>query len=452
VKRALVFGLLCAACHAPNARHAKPTTIENCDYRISFHAEGRARVEAACRADGPITFRVAAPYLRDSVKASKRGKSGRYVAPSKRLSYEVDLKRLARADDFDRAKRVGASFVGTLSSVLLVPEPLTSEIPVTVRIEAAPDLAVAVGLRRGKSRDSYELMAHEIPVATYFAFGKLERQTLHVAGGRLELSRLDGPFDPSFDELSRWVETSAHAVSDFYRAFPVPRVSLTIIPAPARDEVVFGKVLPESEPGIALVIGQHASKQALYSDWILVHELFHLGFPSLSDKDKWLDEGLATYYEPVIRARAGLYSELELWSELSQRMPEGLPAFTEHGLEHADDFHGIYWGGAIACLLADVEARRRDPARGLEVGLRALREAGGTAAEVWSLDEVIGVVDRALKAPILASVVRAHAKRGTRFDLTALFTELGVTRDAHGDVQLSDEAPLAAVRRAITSR
>lgn len=450
MKSGLALGLLCAACHAPHVNHAKRTTIESCEYRVSLRADGRAQVDASCRADGPVAFRVSAPYLRGSVKASIREKAGRYAAPSKHLSYEVDLGRLARADDFDRAKRVGASFVGTLSSVLLLPEPLSTEIPVTVTIEAAPDVAVSVGLRRGKSLNSYELMAHEIPVATYFAFGKLEQRTLQVAGGRLELSRLDGALDPSVEELSRWVETSARAVSDFYRAFPVPRVSLTIIPAPGRDEVVFGKVLPESEPGIALVIGQRTSKEALYSDWILVHELFHLGFPSLYGEGKWLDEGLATYYEPVIRARAGLYSELELWSELSQRMPEGMPAFTGGGLEQADDFRGIYWGGAIACLVADVEARRHDPARGLEVGLRALREAGGTAADVWPLREVVDVVDRALRAPILASVVRGHAKRGTPFDLTALFAELGVTRDDGGGVTLSDDAPLAAVRHAIT--
>ena len=449
---ALLAALCVSACHAPPTKHGKLVTIDTCDYQVELSADGQAHVEATCKADGPIAFRVAERYLSKSVHSAKKARAGRFDAADRRLSYDVDLNRLAAGGhDFDRAARFGDSYVGTMSSVLLVPEPLTTEIPVTVHVSAAPPLSVSVGLTRGKAPGSYQLMAHEIPVATYFAFGKLEQRTLDIAPAKLEVTRLDGALDSSFDELSGWVETSAKAVASFYRGFPVPRASITILPIPERDAVVFGKVLPESEPGIALLVGQHASRKALYSDWILVHELFHLGFPSLFGGGKWLDEGLATYYEPVIRVRAGLYTETELWNELAQWMPQGLPAFTGPGLESSDDRAGIYWGGAIACLLADVTARRRDPQRGLEVGLRALREAGGTASEVWSPSEAMAAVDKALGAPTLAPIAAAHATHGSPFDLAALFTELGVNRGANGSVQLSDSAPLSAVRRAITS-
>jgi hypothetical protein len=102
--------------------------------------------------------------------------------------------------------------------------------------------------------------------------------------------------------------------------------------------------------------------------------------------------------------------------------------------------------------VADVEARKRKLDAGLEVGLRALRDAGGTACEVWTLAEVVGAVDHALGAPTLEPIVRDHAQRGSAFDLHALFQQLGVNRDAQGAVQLSDSAPLAAVRRAITAK
>jgi hypothetical protein len=146
-----------------------------------------------------------------------------------------------------------------------------------------------------------------------------------------------------------------------------------------------------------------------------------------------------------------LYSEAELWDEFLSSMPQGVDAFTRSGLEHATDFRGVYWGGAIACLVADVEARKRRPSGGLEVGLRALREAGGNACEVWSLAEAMGAVDRALGAPTLAPIAARHAGRGSAFDLAALFADLGVTRDGQGKLALSNTAPLAAVRRAITA-
>ena len=210
--------------------------------------------------------------------------------------------------------------------------------------------------------------------------------------------------------------------------------------------------MPESEPGIALLLGQHASRKALYSDWILVHELFHLGVPSFYGEGKWLDEGLATYYEPIIRVRAGLYTEVELWDELEKSLPQGLPAFTELGLEQARDFRGVYWGGALACLAADVQARQRRLDVGLEVGLRALRNAGGIASEVWSLADVIATVDGALGQPTLGPIAAQHGERGSPFDLGQLLGELGVTRGVDGRITLSDAAPLAAVRRAITSK
>ena len=452
--QAVVAALLaCSACHPTDAKPAHVTTIRSCAYRVELSLEGLTRVEATCQADGPVVFRIAHRHLAASVTSTTPGKDGQFPSPDKRLSYTVDLSKVAgQGHDFDSAARFGASFVAPMSSVLLVPEPLTTEIPVSVEVTAPSSLDVAVGLTRGPTPGSYKLMAHEIPVATYFAFGKLQQRSLDIDGAHLEVTQLDGALDQSFDDLNAWIATSAHAVRDFYQVFPVPRASLTVLPTPGRDSVVFGKVLPESEPGVALLVGQHAPRKALYSDWILVHELFHLGFPSFYDEGKWLDEGLATYYEPIIRVRAGLYTETELWDELSSSLPQGLPAFERLGLEKADDRDGIYWGGALACLVADVEARKRDPQHGLEVGLRALREAGGNACEVWSLAEVVGAVDHALGAPTLAPLVRDHGQQGSPFDLAALFRALGVNRDAQGAVQLSDQAPLAAVRRAITAK
>ena len=451
--RAFALALLaCTACQPGGAARRQAITIRSCDYRVELAASGMVEVEAKCEADGPVTFRVAEPQVVGSVSSRMPGQAGQFRSSNRRLSYQVDLGKLAeKGHDFDRAARVGASFIGTMSSVLLVPEPLTTEIPVTVQVIAASGVDVAVGLARGKAPQSYRLMAHEIPVATYFAFGKLRQRTLDIDGARLDVTALDGPLDRSFDELNAWIAKSADAVHDFYGAFPVPRASVMVLPVPKRDGVVFGKVLPESEPAVALLVGQHAPVKALYSDWILVHELFHLGFPSFFEEGKWLDEGLATYYEPIIRVRAGLYTEAELWKELAQSMPQGMPAFERHGLEEATDFRGIYWGGAIACLIADVEARKRDPKRGLEVGLRALHDAGANACEVWSLADAISSIDRALGAPTLAPIAAAHAQHGSPFDLQGLLSELGVQRDASGAVQLSDDAPLAAVRRAITA-
>ncbi|HYJ09451.1 MAG TPA: hypothetical protein VEX18_10590 [Polyangiaceae bacterium] len=444
---------LCAAlaCDSRSlARSASRTTIETCAYSVTLLGVGRANVIAHCKASAELTFRASFSALRPHIRSATAGKAGRYRSQNGTLHYSVDLAALAKqSENFDAAQRVGDSYIAALSSVLLVPEPLTTEIPVTVALRPEGGLSSATGLLRDTAPETYRIMAHEIPVATYVAFGKLQQRRLEVAGSQLELAKLDGKLDRSFDELSAWVGKSAQAVSAFYGTFPVPRASVMVIPAAGREGVVFGKVLPESGPAIALVVGEHATRHALYSDWILVHELFHLGFPSFFEEGKWLDEGLATYFEPIIRVRAGLYTEGEMWTELAKSLPQGLPAYTEYGLESARDFRGIYWGGALACLEADVAARKRKLEHGLELGLRALREAGGVASEVWSVKDAISTIDQALGAPTLARVAARHAERGHAFDLEALLRDLGVLRLPDGSVQLSNDAPLAGVRRAI---
>lgn len=456
MKRGLAAALLAAsasACMTGPAAVGRQTKIESCHYRVQIASSGLVKVDARCQSDGSMSFRPAAPYLIEHLRSRTTSRSGHLRAPGAHLEYRIDLAELAgRGHNADRAARVGDSFIAAMSNVLLVPEPLTTEIPVTVELSAQPGVAFAVGLERAGGQGRYQLMAHEIPVATYFAFGVLEQHRLDIAGSALEIVRLDGALDQSDEELRRWIAASAHGVRDFYGAFPVPRASLMVIPAPNREGVVFGKVLPESEPAIALVVGQRATRQKLYADWILVHELFHLGFPSFYSEGKWLDEGLATYYEPIIRVRAGTYTEQELWSELAKWLPQGMEAYTELGLEMASDFRGIYWGGALACLEADVAARRHRLDRGLEHGLRALREAGGIANEVWDLAEAIATIDGALGRPTLGPIAERHALRGSPFDLHGLLRDLGVERRADGSVVLRDDAALASVRRAIIGK
>jgi predicted metalloprotease with PDZ domain len=208
-------------------------------------------------------------------------------------------------------------------------------------------------------------------------------------------------------------------------------------------------VLPESSPGVALLIGEHSRAQSLYEDWILVHELFHLGVPSYQNEGKWFDEGLATYFEPIIRVRAGYKREQDVWSEFAHEMPRGLRAVNEYGLERAQSFDDIYWGGAIVLLLADIEIRKRtDGARGIEDGLRGVLEAGGTANQVWTLDRTLKLADQHCGGDTLQAMAKRHATRGSRVDLDAVFRELGVEVKPDG-VVLHDDAPLAKIRHAL---
>jgi hypothetical protein len=366
------------------------------------------------------------------------------------VSYRIELDALAaREQSFDLALRSGATLVAPVSSWLAHPLPLTTDVPVRLRVETPPAMRFETGLAR--DRDTFVLEAHEIPVATYGLFGRFESRALSVGEARVELSLADGALAAGPEAVAAWVADSARVVGEFWRRFPVPRVHVTVLPVPGRDGVLFGKVLPESAPGVVVLVGERTSRERLYQDWILVHELFHLGVPSFSGEGRWFDEGLATYFEPIIRARAGWRTEESVWEEFRRAMPLGLEAVSRKGLERVEDFGGVYWGGAIVVLLADVEIRRRTGgARGLEDGLRAVLGAGGHASEVWPLDRTLELADAGCGVPALAPLARAHARSARGVDLDALWAALGVEASPEG-VRLSPSAPLADVRRSIVT-
>jgi hypothetical protein len=187
---------------------------------------------------------------------------------------------------------------------------------------------------------------------------------------------------------------------------------------------------------------------------VLVHELFHVGTPSFIGEGKWYDEGLATYFEPLIRARLGWYSPAGVWHEFLTNMPRGLDAMTRRGLEHPERYSDTYWGGGLFCLVADVEVNRNNRGIfGLEDGVRSVFNAGGDAAQVWALERALAVADKRFERPVLARLAEAHAQHGAPVDLVGLFRDLGVSLGPKGDVRFDDKAPLAAYRqRLVTPR
>jgi predicted metalloprotease with PDZ domain len=364
------------------------------------------------------------------------------------LVYRVDLDGAARKfERFDVAARFGASLVAGASSFLFSPVPEQVGVPVSVTFDEAKGFAT--GLRR--ARTGHTIESHELRVATYTAFGARDVRRLDVPGTALRVALLDGPVALGAERLVRWVETAYRAVAAFYGKAPDTELLVVIAPLPKQRGVKFGRLLPESAPGIVLLVGEITTEHDLADDWMLVHELFHVGTPSYGAKSGWFDEGLATYFEPLVRARAGLVSVEKLWREFASEMPRGLDALTQAGLSNGASRDAIYWGGGLFCLLADVEARKRTGgARGLEDGLRAVLRAGGNSSQVWALDDTFSAIDRGIGVPVVAPLAERHMTRGAPVDFARLLRELGVVVKAGGHVRLDESAPLAAVRRAIT--
>jgi hypothetical protein len=67
-----------------------------------------------------------------------------------------------------------------------------------------------------------------------------------------------------------------------------------------------------------------------------------------------------------------------VWRDLIEGLPHGLPRAGDRGLDFTPTWGRTYWGGAMYCLLADVEIRKRTGNRhGLQDALRGVLAGGG---------------------------------------------------------------------------
>ncbi|HYB31962.1 MAG TPA: hypothetical protein VED45_00895 [Steroidobacteraceae bacterium] len=248
--------------------------------------------------------------------------------------------------------------------------------------------------------------------------------------------------------LLAWVRRSADIVARYYGRFPTPSLRLRILAEPG-DGVHGGKTFANPDALIRVRVGREVSDAQLLADWVLVHEMTHLALPETGERHAWLSEGLATYVEGVARVQAGNRPEEDVWTEELRSMPRGLPLADDRGLDRTHTWGRTYWGGAMFCLLADVDIRRRTQLRfGLQDALRAiLRESGGLSTD-WPIERVLRTGDAAVGTRTLEDLYAEMKDTAVAPDLPALWQQLGVVSEGAA-VRLDDQAPLAGVRRAI---
>ena len=272
------------------------------------------------------------------------------------------------------------------------------------------------------------------------------------AGGSIRVEFAPAEFTLSRAELMEWVRASARATATYFGRFPVPYARLVIEPTRGA-EVTMGSAVGRPEPRIIVKMGRRTTAAELAKESLLVHEMVHLAVPDHDIRHLWLHEGIATYVEHIARAQAGLLPAAEVWRELMRELPEGLPEPRETGgLDGTTSDSRRYWGGALFCLLADIDIRKATGNRlGLQDALRALQRNGGNLSRTWTLDRTLEVADRGTGTITLGSLYRIMGNRPHAPDLSRIWRDLGV-REERGRIVLDDAAPLAAIRRAITEQ
>jgi hypothetical protein len=461
---ALVTGASCA--HPTPARVDAPPgpSASAWTYEVVASAAGeRLTVEATFPPGSDTRLGVgddaAAPYL-EAVSATHDGRpipvardGARLRIPGCaegcRVRYVLRLGDAARASrDRDVAEPKAGGVQSPPSTWLLRPIDAPMGTPLRFHVTSAPGEGFAAGLSAVPGvADTYEARTDGTTDLPYAAFGRLRRVSL--ADGRVEAAFFEGSFR---DEraVNAWIDGAARAVHAYYGGAPMARTLVLVEPTGGR-RVGEATTMGGSGAAIEIAVGQDADAEALRRDWVLVHELIHTAMPNVERSHHWLEEGLATYVEPIVRARAGLVPLAEVWHDWVSDMPKGLPEAGDRGLDRTHTWGRTYWGGAVFCLQADVAIRQRTGnRRSLRDALQAIVASGGNVGVHWPVERVLDVGDTATGVPVLRETYERMATRPEAVDLAKLWRELGVR--LQGDsVVFDDGAPLAAVRRAMVT-
>jgi hypothetical protein len=407
---------------------------EPCRYRIELldPAASELVVEARCPG-GPRNFAGSRGFRAERMSGLEP------IGEGAGVRYRFALGALAdAAADPDVALRVGGGVVACWSALLLLPERLPE-----LEIEAVAPAGSGVATALPREHGRFRIAAAEVPFSGYAAFGRFESRVFsapNASDALVETAIMEGAFALSADELAAWVRDSVGIVADYLGGFGARRTLVVVIPVPGRSGVVFGRVMAGGGPALMVRVGERSDRARLDREWVLVHELLHVGTPFVL-RAPWFMEGLATYAEPLLRARAGWLRPEEVWAEWLRDMPRGLAGGRLNRRQ-------AYWGGALYMLRADVELRRRSAgAVGLETCLRAMTREGANASVRWSLERTLAFCDRATGTEVFAEL----STDASEIDLDALWAELGVAQEA-GRIRFDDAAPLAGVRRAIATR
>jgi hypothetical protein len=278
-----------------------------------------------------------------------------------------------------------------------------------------------------------------------------EVDRLAIGGADIAV-RFDSAPAPAFRQVTLdWIMRAADAVTVYYTRFPVRHVDIYVHPKTGKS-VGRGTASGEDGAHIDVALGTDITAKALAdgrNNWLMTHEMVHLALSGVQEQHHWLEEGLATYVEPVARVRAGELKASQVWSDMVEGMPNGEPESGDRGLDRTPTWGRTYWGGAMFCLLADVEIRKKTHnEKGLETALRGIIEAGGSIESEWGIERVLETGDKAVGVPVLVPLYNKMKDDPSRVDLPALWKELGVTEGDHA-ATFDDSAPLARIRDGI---
>jgi len=343
------------------------------------------------------------------------------------------------------AQRIGESLVLSPQLWLWYPYLGSTQQPLRLTFELPAGTAVSAPWPRTEEADAsivYQLGARPYDWPARIALGPLYQEELAVTGANLQLAVLPGNPPVDVAAISAWIREGAATVTALYGRFPVPDAQILVVPTGRGDEPVpWGQVMRGGGDAMHLFVDQRQPMAAFRRDWTLMHELSHLLHPRIDHDAPWLNEGLASYYQNVLRARSGIVSPEQAWEELDAGFRRGMQDTRPHetlaevgeNMRRNRRFMRVYWSGAAIALLADVELRKRSGGRrSLASALQGFSECCLPSDRSWSPARFMQRLDQLAQSDVFARLYERYAQSSQFPDLQSAYDQLGLRSSPTG--------------------
>jgi len=387
----------------------------------------------------------------------------RLVIPSdglRCLAYRVDLEKAARLDE--RYNQSDANALVVRIPLWMWRPRLGGADEVVVSFELPDGVNVSVPWPPLADRDdTFRLASSPQSGSAIAIFGEFAAETVRVADADLRIVSVPSRANPINPEIVDWTRKTAKHITLAYGRFPNPHARVVLLPVANRrgeSAVQFGRVVRDGGETIELMIDPTKPEELFLGDWTATHEFSHLMLPYIDRGERWISEGFAQYYQNILLARAGRYTQQFAWQKLNDGLVRGRDSAPDLSPNEAADGEErntrmkVYWSGAALALLADVELRRRSAGEeSLDHVLGLFQSCCLPSRRAWTGLELFEKFDALIDEPLFVDLYQRHADAAGFPEFRPLLDRLGVVV-AGRDVRLADDAELAEIRDSLTAR
>jgi len=314
----------------------------------------------------------------------------------------------------------------------------------------------------GKSGQDWMLLGLTPPWwSNNVVFGRFKVEPVIVGNSTLRLAILPSAPAMTLAQVKPWLQASAQSVLQVHGSLPQPDPQILIMPVGRQNEAIsFARVMRGGGVGLQFFVDPARAGSEFAEGWKPTHEFSHLLFPYISRDDAWLSEGLASYYQNVLRARDGRLSEPEAWEKLLAGFERGRRdrkrnvtlAEEASGMHRNRSYMRVYWSGAAMLLLADKQLREASNSQhSLDTALAALADCCmDDPGRVWRARDIMQKLDDLSGSEVFMNIYRQYAHSDRFPHVEPALRSLGVI-ERGGSVSLNNDAPQAELRRNLVS-